>query len=388
MKTFELIELLRTAGVKSYRLSNRGTSGAIVTPKLAGRVMATSFRGDDDLINGFVDADAFRHGMRDFWDNWGGEERYWLSPEGGQFGLMFQGRQNCFENYTVQPGINNQEYEIVEQSKNGNSLTMQAEFELTNAKGTKFAVRSTRRISLLDNCPYANGAGATVESVGFESSSTIENVGSEPWTKSSGALAHWHLGQFPVGDRTVVVVPFRKGENADPPVREDYFRDFCIGGKMPADRYLIWDGFVLLKADGKCRTKIGQNRSRATGLIGSYNLDSGHLVLMNYDYYPNLDYAASYWYDQPQPYNGDCISAAIEGPEIADGPPGRCYELESLSPAMFLSPRQSFTFRTRTMHMRGPHPEMDRICEQHLGPTRHCLVEYCDGERNRHKSRS
>lgn len=377
MTIHELIELLRNSGVTPYTLTGRGESVAIVTPSLSGRVLATSFRGHQDSINGFVDADAFRHGMRDFWDNWGGEDRYWLCPEGGQFGLMFQGKENCFANYTVQPGINNQVYRVTEIAASGNNLTMQAEFELVNAKGTQFSLQSTRRITLLEDCPFTVGTSLEVESVGFESSSTITNIGQDPWTRDSGALAHWHLGQFPLGDRTVIVIPFRPGSSSDPPVREDYFREFCIDGKMPADRYSIGDGFVLLRADGRCRTKIGQNRSRGTGLIGSIDLDSNRLVFMDYDFYPNLQYAASYWYEQTEPYNGDCISVSAEGPSEVGAPNGRCYELESMSPAMLLPPGQSFTFRTRTMHVRGSQPIVADICRQQLGPSWSALDRFC-----------
>lgn len=365
----EVRELLRQSGNDGFVLTGRNNQSVVlVAPNLAGRVMATSFDGEQGEINGFVDARAFKEGMRDIWDNWGGEERYWLGPEGGQFGLMFQGKKNCFANYSVPPGFNKQEYIVTEHAGSGNSLTMQASFTLRNAAGTHFSLACTRRITALDECPYAVGAGSAVESVGFESASSIVNMGPNAWTKETGCLAHWHLGQFLPGPRVIAIIPFRQGAIADPPVREDYFRDFCIGGKMPPERYWIRDGFVLFRADGKCRTKIGQNRSRATGLLGSYNLETDEIILLEYDFYPNLEYAASYWYEQPEPFHGDCISFSAEGPDEEGGPDGRCYELEAMSPALLLAPDQCFTFRTRTMHIRGPRAAMAAICRRHLGP--------------------
>src|SRR6185295_680532 len=114
------------------------------------------------------------------------------------------------------------------------------------------------------------------------------------------------------------------------------------------------------------RTKIGQNRTRATGVVASYDLDADTMTFLEYDLYPRLEYAASYWYEQPEPFHGDCISVSAEGAEVTGGPDGRCYELEALSPAMFLAPGQSFTFRTRTMHIRGPRRELAFICRRQL----------------------
>jgi hypothetical protein len=369
MKFTEVVELLKDGNNDAYILEGccKGKQ-VLVCPSLAGRVMGTTYNGDNGEFGGFIDARAFKEGIKDIWDNWGGEERYWLCPEGGQFGLMFQNKKNCFDNYTVQDGINNSRYEVINQAKTDNSLTMRASFGLTNAMGTKFEVESTRRITVLDGCPYIVGAGPEVEFVGFQSESTITNVGKNTWTKETGCLAHWHLGQFLPGHNVIAIIPFKQGNLPDPPIREDYFREFCIDGRMPVNRYWIRDGFALFKADGRHRTKIGQNRSRTVGLLASYNLDTDEVIVMDYDYYPNLEYAASYWYEQPEPYNGDCISFSAEGPAAPGEPDGRCYELESMSPAMLLEPGQSFTFRTRTIHIRGPRTTMARICRRQLGP--------------------
>src|SRR6476660_1149159 len=115
MKFAELIELLRSTSNDAYVLCGRhGQPMVTVTHGLAGRVMATSFDGENGDVNCFIDEEAFRTGMRDIWDNWGGEERYWLAPEGGQLGLMFQGKENCFAKYFVQPSINSQKYRVTE----------------------------------------------------------------------------------------------------------------------------------------------------------------------------------------------------------------------------------------------------------------------------------
>jgi hypothetical protein len=369
MKFAEVAQLLKDTKNDAYLLEGRRKGKQVlVCPSLAGRVMGTTYNGAGGDFGGFVDAKAFREGMKDIWDNWGGEERYWLCPEGGQFDLMFGGKKNCFDNYRVQDGFNHSKYQVVDQAQTGDSITMKASFNLVNGIGTRFEVESVRRITALDSCPYAVGTGGTVDFVGFQSESTITNIGKNPWTRETGCLAHWHLGQFLPGPQVIVVIPFRQGHLSDPPIREDYFREFCIDGRMPPNRYWTKDGYTLFKADGKCRMKIGQNRSRALGWLASYNLQTHEIILMDYDYYTHLDYAASYWYEQAEPFNGDCISFSAEGPGAPGEPDGRCYELESMSPAMLLAPGESFTFRTRTMHIKGPRRTMAALCRRQLGP--------------------
>lgn len=139
MRFSDAVQLLSDSGKTTYVLNSPGQGRPVlVCPALAGRVIGTTCDVNSGELGGFLDADAFLHGMKDIWDNWGGEERYWLCPEGGQFGLMFQGRENCFANYVVQPGINSQEYEVVDVARTCDSLTMQADFELVNAAGTRF----------------------------------------------------------------------------------------------------------------------------------------------------------------------------------------------------------------------------------------------------------
>ena len=369
MKFAEVVQLLKNSNNDAFVLEGRRKDKQVlVCPNLAGRVMGTTYQGDEGQIGGFVNVEALKNGMNETWNNWGGEERHWLCPEGGQFGLMFGGKQNCFDNYAVPDGMNNAEYELIDQTLSRSSLTMKASLTLINAMDTKFDLECVRRITALDGCPYLTEVDPEVDFVGFESESTATNIGSKAWIRQTGCLAHWHLGQFSAGPRVIVIIPFRQGDLADPPVCEDYFRDFCIGGQMAPERLWIKDSFVLSKADGKYQTKIGQQRSRAMGLLASYNLDSNEMILIDYDYYPNLEYAASYWYEQTDPFNGDCASFFCEGPEARGEPDGRFYELESMSPAMLLSPGQSFTFRTRTIHIKGPGKLMAALCRRQLGP--------------------
>ena len=53
--------------------------------------MTSSLDGDEGMSFGFVCNDFIDKGKNDIrFNNYGGEDRIWLSPEGGQFSLWFK----------------------------------------------------------------------------------------------------------------------------------------------------------------------------------------------------------------------------------------------------------------------------------------------------------
>ena len=149
---------------------------------------------------------------------------------------------------------------------------------------------------------------------------------------------------------------------------DDYFKDFCIDGKFPSNRRANFDSFVLLKADGAVRGKVGIKRERATGRLGSFDPDANCLTIVDHDFYPELVYPTGYWCNYENAFDGDALSVYIDGPEHAGGTMGLSYELETLSPALFLRPLEEFTYRNRTFHLRGNPQDLDVICQRFLGP--------------------
>ena len=118
------------------------------------------------------------------------------------------------------------------------------------------------------------------------------------------------------------------------------------------------------------RGKIGAGPLHATPRLGSLNLDSNELIIVDYDMYPRMEYISSYWKQMKNPYDGDTLCVYIDGPEISNGPQGQSYELETLSPALFLKPGETFTYRNRTFHIFSSKDTVGKICEKFLGPTR------------------
>src|SRR5260221_1485165 len=71
--------------------SDRTTSSRIaVCPALQGRVMTSTATGDGGLSFGWINHDLLSSGEKRAHINaYGGEDRFWMGPEGGQFSIFF-----------------------------------------------------------------------------------------------------------------------------------------------------------------------------------------------------------------------------------------------------------------------------------------------------------
>jgi len=371
------LELLKDTGNGALVLSARRASGAVlVAPDLVGRVLCSTFNRVSGAANGWINEAAVRRGKADpVFNNFGGEERIWFAPEGGPFGLMFGRKESKFENYCVQPGMSTAQYKVAEESSS--SVLLEADLTLENAVGTRFAIHVERQISVIESCPYAIGVRGRMEVVGFQTENTVTNTGEE-WERSGGTVAIWCLGQFLEHPRLSIIVPVNPVADSEssPATVDEYFKDFCIGGVFPSNRRVDHGDFVVLKADGRIRGKVGIKRGRATGRLGSYNPDDTHLTFVDHDFHPELEYASGYWRRYENAFDGDALSVYIDGPERPGGSQGVSYELETMSPALFLEPNQSFAYRNRTFHLRGDRGSLDLVCRRSLGPTLDQLEEF------------
>jgi hypothetical protein len=332
--------------------------------------MCSTFDGNGGSVNAWVNKAVIQRGKVDpVFNNFGGEERFWLAPEGGPFGLEFGKKESNFANYCVQPGMTSLDYKA--QTHDEKSVLMEAEMSLESNSGTRFDLRVQRRISLLESCPYTQASRGAVQIAAFQSENAVLNTGTEPWTRERGTIALWCLGQLLEYPHLTIIVPVRPGwdNKSSPPTVDEYFKDFCIDGKFPSNRRGNFDSYVLLKADGVVRGKVGVKKERATGRLGSYNPDTNILIIVDHDFYPELDYASGYWRNYENAFDGDALSVYIDGPEQPGGSAGLCYELETISPALFLRPGEEFTYRNRTFHMRGNPEDLDLICQRFLGPS-------------------
>ncbi len=346
-----------------------------VAPAWQGRVMTSSAGGDAGDSLGWIHHEniktgilppAERTGLARHIHVFGGEERFWLGPEGGQYALFFPpGVPYVFENWTTPALIDTEPFEVV--ASDARRIEFSKNASLVNRAGTDLQMGIRRTVELLDkeavSAAIKTSIPEGVKSVAYRSTNQVTNRGSEAWTKDGGLVSIWLLGMFHHGPGVTMVIPLKDGPgNA---VNPDYF------GPLENDRLIATDKVVFYKGDGEYRSKIGVPPGRTTGIAGSYDADRGILTIVRCEVPPNaaeLPYVRSQWQDHADPYAGDLINAYNDGPATPGEPPlGPFYELETSSPALPLEPGQTLTHVQDTIHFQGDAAALDPIARAVLG---------------------
>jgi hypothetical protein len=340
-----------------------------VVPAWQGRVATSTIGGADAPSYGWINRELAASGkLLPHMNAFGGEDRLWLGPEGGQFSIFFKkGDPFDLEHWQTPALIDSEPWAVAERT--ARQVVFERDSQLVNYSGTRFDFRIERTVRLLDRDAAAKALGASLAAglklVAFESQNAIVNTGASAWTKPGGLLSIWILGMFQPTPATTVVIPYRQGSESElgPIVNDAYF------GKVPADRLRAKDGLVYFKGDGEKRGKIGLSPKRATGLAASYDASRGVLTVVRYDQPKDAsDYVNSMWEIQKQPYKGDVVNSYNDGPpEPGKKPLGPFYELETSSPAVALAPGARLTHVHRTFHVQGERAELDALAKQLLG---------------------
>jgi hypothetical protein len=343
-------------------------SQVVLAPAYQGRVLTSTTGGTDAPSFGWIGRAAITAGKREPHINvFGGEDRFWLGPEGGQYALYFKGSDPFdLEHWQVPEPIDWDQWDVT--SRSGTAVRFHKRMTLVNYSRTQFEIDVDRTVRLLSPTDVAahlgESPGTSLRFVAFESSNTVSNAGGEPWAPQSGLVSIWILGMFNPSPSTTIALPFAPGPESElgPIVNDQYF------GKVPSDRLSVKGSTVFFRGDGRYRSKIGLSPSRAVPTVGSY--DSSRHVLTLVQYTRPVDaseYVNSMWEIQREPYKGDVINSYNDGPPAPGKPPlGPFYELETSSPALSLRPAQSYTHIHRTFHLVGPEPDLDRIARAQL----------------------
>lgn len=342
-----------------------------VAPAYQGRVMTSSPTGPEGPSLGWLNREFIQSGRRGMaFDNYGGEERFWLGPEGGQFGLWFKnGDPFDMGHWQTPPGLNEGHFAIT--SLGRGSVAMAAHFEVTNYSGTTFEVAVKRIIDVLSREQVAadlgTGPRGELSCAAFQSTNTLANVGENTWKREGGLLSVWTLGQFSPLPRGMVIAPFLAGDDAKlgPPPNGEYF------GPVPPERFRICDGYLLFRCDGKYRSKLGVSSRRAKNVLGSYDPDAQVLTIVQFNLPPDaagLSYVNSLWEIQQDAFAGDAVNSYNDGEEAPGaGQMGPFYEIETSSPAAELSPGQAITHVHRTFHFAGELENLNALSQRVLG---------------------
>ena len=344
-----------------------GQARVAVVPQYQGRVMTSTNGGSRGSSFGWINKKAVAENKRQAHINvFGGEDRIWFGPEGGQYSIFFpKGAPFEFKDWETPSVIDWGAWPLISQSRT--HARFRKSFTLTNYSGTKFQVRADRTVRLLGagqmKVTLGEVPAAGVQAVAYETENSLTNAGNKAWTKSGGLLSIWILGMYNPSPDATVVIPFKAGseEKLGPIVNDAYF------GKVPDERLKIDNnkGVLFFKADGKSRGKIGIPPARAKKTLGSY--DGKTLTIVEYTLPGSMDYVNSMWEMQKRPFGGDAANSYNDGPLKTGGQLGPFYELESSSPAAALRPGQTLRHVHRTIHLQGAKAALDKIARRKLG---------------------
>jgi len=373
--TAALQELKKYAQV--VELVGEGGARVAVSPQLQGRVMTSTCAGPEGLSFGFINWDFLKAGKPDkHFNNYGGEDRFWLSPEGGPYSLWFApGAPQTLEHWFTPPAFNEGAWPVVSKPEDP-FCRMHMPMKLQNTAGARFEVEVERTVRLLKKEDLAQLFGPEaarlmaadgIQWVGYETMNVLTNKG-EPMSKQKGLISIWIAGMMNAGPQTVVIVPYKAGPESvlGPVVETSYF------GVIPPDRVKITPQAVLFLADANYRSKIGTSQRRARNVAGSIDFQNQVLTLVHFSMPDNPAehaYMCNLWGEHKgSSYEGDVFNSYTDGPP-GEGKPqmGKFYELESLSPAAELQPGESLRHAHRTIHIQADLKTLVPIARQVLG---------------------
>jgi Family of unknown function (DUF6786) len=342
-----------------------------VAPGYQARIMTSSAAGDDGAGFGWINREVIADGSRrDQINVFGGEDRYWLGPEGGQFSIYFDpGADFDFAQWRVPAPIDWCEWDAVG-SATASEATFEKTFEIINWSDNTLKMTAGRTIRVMSKEALQSALRIDcrgLNAVGYETENFLTNCGEAKWTKENGLLSIWILGMFNPAPETTVVIPFKAGCECElgPTVNDTYF------GKIPANRLKIdhEKGVLFFSGDGEYRSKLGISPARAKDVMGSYDADGGSLTIVKYSL-PEIpgEYVNAMWEYQEKPFEGDVVNAYNDGPaEPGAKPLGPFYELESSSPALAPEPGEKMIHTHQTFHFSGDKEKLDTIARQLLG---------------------
>jgi len=365
--SFSLVVILLCFSCKSDPEKNQ--EKVPVATVIQGRVMTSSALGNTGRSYGWINRELFK--SKDTLDHinvYGGEERFWLGPEGGQYSIFFEkGNEFNLDNWYTPKLIDLEPFNV--SSKTSNQVTFTKKATLTNYSGFKFSLGIERTVEVLSKEAIQNEFNLkTLDNthvVAYKTTNILTNIGDETWKKETGLLSIWLLGMFNPSPNTTVIIPYVTGSEGGSIVNDTYF------GKVPSERLVVSDSVMYFSGDGEYRSKIGLSPMRAKDIAGSYDSENKILTIIKFNKPESeTDYVNSMWEIQEKPYAGDVINSYNDGaPEPGKAPLGPFYELETSSPALALKAGEKGIHTQTTCHIEGDTEDLEPILTKLFGVT-------------------
>ena len=342
-----------------------GQSRVMVVPAWQGRVQTSTTDGEAGASYGWTNYRFIDEGVVSAQFNpFGGEERFWIGPEGGPFSWYFaKDVEQVYANWKVPSYIDTDAYDI--ESQDERKVVLTKEFDAVNASGNAFRIGVRRAVSLVDAAELSAVLGVEipegVKVLAYKTENTLINKGDAAWDKTTGMPSVWLLGSFNPTPTTTVFIPCEKDFEGRR-INDEYF------GKVPADRLVYEDGMFYFKIDGEYRSKIGLPAGSAKDVCGSYDRAAGVLNILKYTLPEgDVDYVNAQWGPQENPFGGDVINSYNDGPTDTGTIMGPFYEIETSSPGAALAPGESLTHTQYTIHIQGPEDKLSPLAGSVFG---------------------
>ncbi len=339
----------------------------MASPTLQGRVLTSTDGGEQGYSFAWINYPLIASGRPlAHVNNYGGEDRFWLGPEGGQFSLFFPaGTDYSFAQWQTPAAIDTEQWETmaVRVTQDEARVTFGKDTSIENTAGVVLDMRLEKDVELLFDDQTASALGGPlpggVSAVAFRTVNRLTNRGDFAWDRSTGMPSIWLIGQFAPSHDTTMIIPLRQVPGVE--VNDAYF------GKIPADRLRVTERALYFRGDGEMRGKIGIPPEMTIPVCGALDRVNGVLTVVKYDFDPaRATYVNSMWEHQSDPFRGDVANAYNDGPLEDGSVMGPFFELESSSPAARLEPGQTLIHTSTTMHLRGAIETLEAIAARLL----------------------
>ena len=338
-------------------------------PSMQGRIMTSTAGGECGQSFGYINYDAVAsEEVNSVLNLYGGEDRIWVSPEGGQFSVFFDpGVAMDFANWRTPPCVDTEAFEVIDQGEQ--SVDFRKVTSLTNWSNFTYELQIDRKVVLLSADEVLKSIGMLsdgVRFVGHESQNKFTNVGDSAWTTETGLPAAWAIGLNKPSPDATVIVPFNTGsaDELGKIVESNYF------GALDESRLKVdaSAGVLFFLGDGNLRSKLGLSPQRTPGRIGSWDAQRGILSVVDFSMPDAPDgYTNNLWEMQDDPFCGDALNAYNDGPNASGESFGGFFELETMGPALALKPGESGTHVHRTMRFEGEREGLGRLAKHVFG---------------------